>query len=577
MASDEEFTQTVWPALQDTHEFKTEEALTLETIWLLLIIQQKFPGIVNQKFCQKNFGRSQLVDESLCQAIARCKDNVTTPVTIIKQHPVFPVAIDSLRKAGLSDYFWQKHLCPTISAGRPSYQTMLTLSILEMLLDSSEDKVAAVDTFLTPNLVEFCRLQVSKVESTQELDAKIFGLLSKLTGFIEDNAEGQKTLLKALLCYPGNIAFDKVTGGNIVTQLQNSCGAEAIKFAGELYRQAALGHQPCKDNTASSPPPTTNERIFAAHQLAKLTGHTCMAKDIKWQADNMSFLLTLTQFNTKGEKVSPMMLSPKPFSNRESRLNLANTFYKALDYKVRNIEDHCQVLMMVTNHADQLLDRFSPLNEDFKLEAWKKMIKEVKAIDKGSDSATAKEEKIFQFMFLHMGLQLFSEPTMACDMLDELKVCHDKAKSKKEKQQRRNKLNDPNGTEPQWVEVVVDILLFLLSREKHIYRQLANSVFAVLCPHMTDQALIAIMDVVNPPKDDLEAEDGESDDNDASWEDIESDDDSKMSVDGENGNTSDSEEEPEDEEEDDENVADIKSKVKFALGEHAAEASDQVK
>lgn len=52
--------------------------------------------------------------------------------------------------------------------------------------------------------------------------------------------------------------------------------------------------------------------------------------------------------------------------------------------------------------------------------------------------------------------------------------------------------------EPEWVEVMVDILLSLLSQPSRHIRQVCKTVFSSICPHVTAAALTAILDVSNP-------------------------------------------------------------------------------
>ena len=68
--------------------------------------------------------------------------------------------------------------------------------------------------------------------------------------------------------------------------------------------------------------------------------------------------------------------------------------------------------------------------------------------------------------------------------------------------------------EPHWVEVVTDLMLSLLSQNRHVLRQVVNSVTGLLCPHMTQKALMAIMEVINPLEDANEDEDMDDDDDD---------------------------------------------------------------
>uniref|UniRef100_A0A8C7ZNZ7 MYB binding protein (P160) 1a n=1 Tax=Oryzias sinensis TaxID=183150 RepID=A0A8C7ZNZ7_9TELE len=54
--------------------------------------------------------------------------------------------------------------------------------------------------------------------------------------------------------------------------------------------------------------------------------------------------------------------------------------------------------------------------------------------------------------------------------------------------------------EPEWVEVMVDILLSLLSQPSRHIRLVCRTVFSSICPHLNLAALNAILDVLNPDK-----------------------------------------------------------------------------
>ena len=124
------------------------------------------------------------------------------------------------------------------------------------------------------------------------------------------------------------------------------------------------------------------------------------------------------------------------------------------------------------------------------------MLQIVEDIENGQ--GVRKEEMVFQVLFLQMGFQLLTDPDMAIDMLEELKQCHVKSKQKllqKKKKKSKKAATAEGDEEPEWVEVVVDLLISLQSQNKHVLRQLANSVFVMLCPHMTEVALMTILTV----------------------------------------------------------------------------------
>ena len=75
---------------------------------------------------------------------------------------------------------------------------------------------------------------------------------------------------------------------------------------------------------------------------------------------------------------------------------------------------------------------------------------------------------------------------MAIDVLSDLHICYDKSKGQKKK---KRKSVSTAEVEPEWIEVVVDLLLSLLSQNKHVLRQVVGSVMTVLSPHLNDGAL----------------------------------------------------------------------------------------
>lgn len=109
------------------------------------------------------------------------------------------------------------------------------------------------------------------------------------------------------------------------------------------------------------------------------------------------------------------------------------------------------------------------------------------------NAADAKVLPIFHTIYLHMGLQLFSDPEMAIMSINELHSCYERLnkKSKKHKKPDTSLMEE----EPEWVEVVVDLLLSLLSRNNHLLRSLVGCVFPHLCSHLTPSSVYQILAV----------------------------------------------------------------------------------
>jgi DNA polymerase phi len=170
-----------------------------------------------------------------------------------------------------------------------------------------------------------------------------------------------------------------------------------------------------------------------------------------------------------------------------------------LDNKLPKLDDLRTLLTSLISHIDEKVFKKSefklrvPLHDEA-TEAWNKMIKLVKKLEKNGKSYQ-NINAVFHTMDLHMGLQLFSDPEMGISSINELHSCFEHIKS-------QNYVNDKSDSakddaEPKWVEVVVDLFLSLLSRQIHLLRSLVGCVFPHICPHLTAPAIHQILSILD--------------------------------------------------------------------------------
>ena len=338
-------------------------------------------------------------------------------------------------------------------------------------------------------------------------------------------------------------------------------------MVGKLYQNALAGtttnasieSQPGHVFTGQS-----KERTYAAHQLAKLVGHPIMQEEVQWKIEVLNVILSLTLFELK-QPYGPINISPLPLSY-EAKNETKEIFFRALDVKAKNFETMCSILTATLDYATKLLQNqeiatpLYPFDEN-NTKVWEKLVKTVRKL---AAAESKKEDKVFQLLFTHMGFQLFSDPVGAQDIIKDLYICLEESK----KSSRSN--NDNDAEEPKWVEVVVDSLLSLMSQNKHVLRQVVNSVMALLCPHMTANALQAVIDVINPQEE--EEENGiKSEDDITDEEDNVGSENEDSGKDNDENSSDESEEEGEAGNIDDE----VKERIKDALGEAKAESDDE--
>ncbi|XP_060763668.1 myb-binding protein 1A-like protein [Neoarius graeffei] len=150
--------------------------------------------------------------------------------------------------------------------------------------------------------------------------------------------------------------------------------------------------------------------------------------------------------------------------------------------------------------------------------AWDSMLQSVESLSKKMKKSEAPEHSAFQHLFLIIGIQMFKAPDDSVELLNDLRSCMEQAQAKKSKKKKQKK-NDADseqaeGAEPHWVEVVVDILLSLLAQPSRLIRSVCKTTFSRVCPYLTQPALAAILNVLDPSKDEEESGVLVTDDND---------------------------------------------------------------
>ncbi|PWA14606.1 hypothetical protein CCH79_00017613 [Gambusia affinis] len=130
---------------------------------------------------------------------------------------------------------------------------------------------------------------------------------------------------------------------------------------------------------------------------------------------------------------------------------------------IYHLVQYAQLLLSHPKHVQSV----QPFSAEQK-QAWDGMLQSVANLKRKAKKGLTTQSAAFQQLFLLIGMLLF----------------------KKE--------------EPEWVEVMVDILLSLLSQQSRHIRQVCRTVFSSICPHVTAAALTAIVDVLDPDQEDEE-------------------------------------------------------------------------
>ncbi|XP_031845505.1 MYB binding protein 1a [Nomia melanderi] len=547
---------------------------TLDTIYALLVIRSKCPLIVNTKFWKKRFGTADIITkESMTDVVKVLLD---LPKVILCHHPVFKLVCENLISNELITEFWmyidQKFTKPS------KIDEYLAVEILKLILSSTIDK-SVLPSLLSSNYMQHMlrKFYGNKRHDKDEVliaFKKILHLLVSATSSNDTKLKTQIAVLKKLILYPGDLMIEKKTGIKVVQMITGNLSLEGIKKVSKIYRDIIENIISKEMLDAGTKTLWTNtERTYTARLLTRLMGYSVTLMDQEWRLEQLKFLFTqgLCEISNVGVDLAPQ---------------LKEAFYHALDHKLPTLNNLRNILSDLVHYLDthlsnKTLKLRNPLSDEAKV-AWEKVTNLIEKLENNSKKAEA--VPVFHTMNLHMGLQLFSDPPMAIMAINELQSCYERLN--KRSQKRKVEINEKQENEPEWVEVVVDLLLSFYSKNDHLLRSLVGCVFPHICPYITPAAIHQILEVLDvrnekgPLVMEGEAGGGNSSDtesNDSSEDDSEteeesSNDETQCLMDN---NDSESNEESINEDEDDTVTDRLRMAVRQALGEASVQTDDE--
>ncbi|CAD1478873.1 unnamed protein product [Heterotrigona itama] len=468
----------IWPIVEK--EFgKPWAQQTLDSFYALLVIKNKCPLLVNNEFSKKHFGTNDIITKESMNDIVKVLLDI--PRIVSCHHPIFKLFCENLMSTELTVIFWthidQKFAKPSKT------DEYVALQILKFILSNIIDK-SMLPMLLSPNYMQHMlkKCSGSKHHNKDEVllgFKEVLNLLTSVTNSDDTKMKIQIAVLKKLILYPGDLMIEKKTGTKIIQMFTGNLNLDGIKKVSKIYRGIMENTIPRdKSNDKAKSFWTNTERIYAAHLLTRLIGHSKTFVDREWRLDQLKFLFAygLCEMPNVGFK---------------------ETFYHALDHKLPKLSDLRNILSDLVHFVniclkEQMLKLRNPLINEEK-DSWDKMICLIKNLENNSKKTEA--VPIFHTMNLHMGLQLFSDPQMAVMAINELQSCYERVikQSKKHKTINKKKPDD----EPEWVEVVVDLLLSFYSKNSHLLRSLVGCVFPHICPYVTPTAIHQILAVLN--------------------------------------------------------------------------------
>ncbi|KOC64165.1 Myb-binding protein 1A [Habropoda laboriosa] len=476
--------KSVWPIVgKEFGKPWTEQ--TLDSFYVLLAIRNKCPSLVNHEFSKKYFGTEHIIAKESMSNIVKVL--LELPNVILCHHPIFKLFCENLISNDLIIDFWthvdQKFIKPSKT------DEYLAIQILKFILSNTIDK-SVLPLLLSPNYVQHMlkKFSGSKHNNKDEVllgFKEVLNLLVSITNNDDTKLKIQIAVLKKLILCPGDLMIEKKIGTKIIQTLTGHLNLDGIKKVSKIYRDIiANGIPKKKSNTKTESFWTNAERMYAAHLLTRLMGCPKTLTDREWRLDQLKFLFVYG-------------LCEMPNVGIDLASQFKETFYHALDHKLPKLDDLRNILSELVHFLNghlkkQALKLRNPLTDEAR-NAWKKVIHLIKTLENNSKRVEA--VPVFHTMNLHMGLQLFSDSQMAIMAINELQSCYERLV--KESSTCKIGTKKKEEDEPEWVEVVIDLLLSFYSKNSHLLRSLVGYVFPHICPYVTPTAIHQILEVLD--------------------------------------------------------------------------------
>uniref|UniRef100_A0A8D0GL39 MYB binding protein 1a n=1 Tax=Sphenodon punctatus TaxID=8508 RepID=A0A8D0GL39_SPHPU len=539
------FEDVLFSALQAdlTSAFSTPEQLHL-----LLVGIQKFPAVLKPEKLKKLLGSSTIVTS---ENVPRLLEVLKTAAKSEKKDKTLPtVALDLLRvsvKEGAFELFWKEAVENGLlqdKSGPCSYMCyrllgnalpLLSLDQLRVLLRGEVIRHYGNHVVSLPDRFKFAPEMERYVGSFLENCADPEKQLAVVIGFSTLTNQG---------C-PAVPSFWKV-----VRYLQPAVVLRYVDWLKSMFLSPDLDscvdfttsrQQKNQENVIGTQRRVDQLRKWIINRLVSLVENPDVKKEEDFVMDVARFCFFHAFFETK--KPTPEIPEteslPSVPQTEASRLVIASLFFSLLQHLnslpvlgdseeadvLRKKHIHgvtrdgnlwlyhiVQYVIVLLSHQKHV-KAVTPFTAEQRA-AWDRMLESVEALQKKEKKSHSMEVAAFQHLLLLLGIHLFKTPAECVDLLNDLQNCMERVFDKKSKKKKAA----ADDEEPEWVEVIVEILLSLLAQPSLLIRRVSKSVFARICPHMTKRALQLILDVSEVCLGRDEEESADSSDGDGSEE-----------------------------------------------------------
>ncbi|CAL1287261.1 unnamed protein product [Larinioides sclopetarius] len=498
--SEETFAENVWPHLKEKLAFGWEKS-SADLIWPLFLSIRMFPNAVTPKFLKKKWSTEDIFSSENFEHIKKILRQTTSCLPVL--HPLCCeiLKLCALRKDGKE--LWKSLIDDNLFETDQTEKAFVGFEMAKKALQENNKK-KIIKYVLSP---KFCTMFTKSLLNTKHpMNPAATSLGAFLSNFVKETKDPDIQIIILKVFLNSSAPPEQIFKKKEVTAIVQNLMPDAVKAYCDLLKSIAISSTESDEEDQSA----YHRRSQAVLQIGSLVSHPAVISDVDWRLDVVKFLFLHSFFklHTPTEDILHCEASCADIDAKVQGI-FKNSFFKALnslchrtEQNATPVEQFLQHLLLFTEYAEKLLaatDFVTPLFALDKVqESWQQMKSSVHKLTKqNKKDGKVNESNTFQTLFLELAFHLFQDPEFISGVLEELHVC-----CKKALHDRKLSEGGEIPDEPSWVSVVVDILLSLLSRNSNHLRCVVTTVFPLLCPFITKEALQLILDVINPAQTD---------------------------------------------------------------------------
>lgn len=475
----------------------------------MLAIHERYAKLVDSKYLENSLKTTEIFAPLSYKHFGRIFWGNTSAGAIT--HPAYDAFGRYLQSISATDIgqFWSNEVSETLAAPN-KIKEVVTLKVLTDLLNGSQTLLECPAVVLKMLNKRFIKMIVSSMKHFKKqrhtyVTAFYDEFFEALCGYIgristADAATIKTEILLKFISPPyGIVMIEKYTTHKIVHQMVAKLDATGVMKVAGFYRNCLLSstsnevEERVTATTTTTTAYTQAEKQHAAQMLQHLLNQPVARNNTEWRSEMLKFLFGLGVFYSDANGAPAKKLHDAGTITKELATTIKLVFFASLQPKAINLKDEKRLLFDVATFVNGILHHKSAAKflrsgavADKIMASWNLMF------DAISKSPSGKDKKLaltFHILFLHMGFQLFREPEMADIAIKDLLKCLANTSTKKGR---------ANATdEPEWIEVVVDLFLHLMSQNVSFLRNVVDSIFPNFCANLTMTSVHQILSVLD--------------------------------------------------------------------------------